>query len=62
MWFGAVSADCAVFLGVRSSFFAFLSWQQSCFLNFDNMKTVNVLLGHPPDEPLPGGWPRLSRV
>jgi hypothetical protein len=47
MWFGAVFADCAVFLGPDGAVFAFLKWQESCSDNFENMKTVNVQGSNP---------------
>ena len=62
MWFGAVSADCAVFLGSGSAFFALLIWQKACFLEFENMKTVDFLLGDLRKPLLLGGWPRLGRA
>lgn len=62
MWFGAVSADCAVFLGLGGALFAFLIWQKSCFLSLENMKTVNIPLGDPPEQLLSGCWPRRGLV
>ena len=62
MWFGAVSVDCAVFFDQGGADLAVLMWQRSCFLSFENMKTVNFPPSDPWEQVLLGGLPLLERV
>jgi hypothetical protein len=62
MWFGAVFADCAVFLGPDGAVFAFFRWQESCFDNPENMKTANALPGNSWQCNISRGWLGLAQA
>ena len=61
MLFGAVLGDCAVFLEPNGAVFAFLRWQESCSVSFENMKTVNLLPGNSQPGSIPRGCLGLAR-
>ena len=62
MWFGAVFADCAVFLGPKGLFLASLRWQELCSVSFENMKIANVPPRNHLHRTIPRGCVGLARV
>jgi len=62
MWFGAVFADCAVFLPKWPGSFSSWIWQEPCCRNLKNMKTQNALLGSSHGRILVRGGFRLTQA